>query len=107
MLKPFAELTGLWDVSVKGEVSDEYAADLRLSMMGSKTRFTTRSRGKSDVQVCFREGLVLQLLVLSVVDFSRLCRLPGLFSGYMYLPYAVYASRNLLLHRLETMVSGS
>lgn len=37
VLEPFAELVGLRNVSIEGDLSDEYAAYLRSSMMRSKT----------------------------------------------------------------------
>lgn len=44
VLKPFAKLAGLRHVSVEGDLSDEYAASLRSSMMRSKTALARRPR---------------------------------------------------------------
>lgn len=53
VLKPFAKLAGLRHVSVEGDLSDEYAASLRSSMMRSKTTLARRSRR----DVWLRRGL--------------------------------------------------
>ena len=57
ILAPFAKLTGLRNVTIQGELSDEYAANLRSRMMRIKTAMGKRTRRQSDTPIWLRRRL--------------------------------------------------